>query len=505
LAGGTTNVLSMLQYGYDPKALWIFMVGDQFLRPFDLWRHDAHYYMAADATAVSDIKQRNPFLKNAQFITPVVGRPKTFVMNAAMMAPTGYHHNMTSLQMSPGFVGSPFYPGGTGEVTYKKHTSMSEDLFGAESITKLVGGGFVESFAFGGREYGKGLNVPARPFTLADAAGISSLAPGHAIGNTFHKLDLVNAEVEYWPVKKGCSDDDSTMYEAGDGGSLENIGLLPMLQRQARKVAWFLNGFTPIAPKSEVDFCGDNWTSKDLKEGAIASDVYTLFGYEYDADSSADYSKNTVFRKDDFKGFACELQRKKEAGLPAVLRLNLTVQKNEWWGIEGGYVLDSIFSYLDRSADFEDMLPIDTREELERSRTRSRFSKAGELNKFPGYTTVVAGYTAPQVNLLAALTEYAILENKDLFIDLFASGGGSSETQELGATSNICNVDKHVDPNMPMQSETMIVIIASVMLGVLCLCGCLCSLVLCKFAGPCIKCDRRLLKRSHDAPASSLV
>jgi len=262
-------------------------------------------------------------------------------------------------------------------------------------------------------------------------------------------------------VQPTCSDSEATLYEMGDGGNLENIGLLPMLQRRVRKAVWFVNTYTPIASSADIDLCGQ-WDSSDVAQ-VMSSDVWSLFGYDY-VTVAANYQNNQVFKEADFGPLACQLQTLKESGKPAVVRTSLEVQENAWWGIQGGFVLDSILVYLDRTAAFEDMLPNDTRDELARSRSGS-----GELRNFPGYTTVVAGYTAPQVNLLAAQAEYSVQANADLFRALLTRDSSSStDPAPVPAASHTCDVSKHGTVPDTNSAEYMIILAVCTCLSICC-------------------------------------
>ena len=139
--------------------------------------------------------------------------------------------------MSPDFTGisSSFR-----EVTYQ----------GTDSILKLaVGGGFVETYAFGGaapdqeEQTGQCVRIasPSIPFTLSDAIGISSaaFAQGHHFDGPLQ--DLV-PRVSYWPISGDYHS--ASVHKVGDGCILENSGLLALLQRRVSLVhclstCWF--------------------------------------------------------------------------------------------------------------------------------------------------------------------------------------------------------------------------------------------------------------------------
>jgi hypothetical protein len=398
--------------------LWQYMCGAALLKPFALDALDA--FMAPDLETAQRIQTENPHLKNSKFLIPQRGRPKTFVINGAVLAPLGYvanGSNIVSLQMSPDFTGSPFYPNGS-EVVYGGNV---------KPLQRLVGGGFVETFAFGGSapiepwqedERAKVMS-PALPFSLVDAVGISSAAPGFALAKSYPDLaGLVDPQVQYWPVGHSSSSvvPSAMTYEMGDGGNLENTGLLAMLQRGAKKIGWFVNGYFPI--KVPVDICTPSWTltPKFDPNGMISDQIYDKFGFGYASKGFNGVSEfignNQVFDSDQLVPLLCALKELVDQGKPAVHKITQTVLQNSWWGIEGGFTVDLVLVYNNKCADFEASLPEATQELIGK--------KGGELETFPYYKTGVGGLTSAQVNLLAAQAEYAVRQNAQLFQELFA-------------------------------------------------------------------------------------
>jgi len=128
------------------------------------------------------------------------------------------------------------------------------------------------------------------------------------------------------------------------------------------------------------------------------------------------WSQNQVFAKADFFPILCKLWRLTKAGKPQVVRQQLPVQANAWWGIQGGWTVDIIFVLLDGSSEFDSLLPEETQRELKRG-------TMGKFPHFPSYKTIfetmdLTALTNSQVNLLASLTEYSVMQNKHDFKDV---------------------------------------------------------------------------------------
>jgi len=328
-----------------------------------------------------------------------------FVMGGALLAPSGYasKDNVVGLQMSPDYTGSPFYPD-----HQKVAVSSSEPVW--------VGGGFVETFAFGGlapKDQSGGEDVPMpkpdRPFSLADAVAISSAALG-----TSSSLPLVGSflpEFLYWPVISGSQK--AMPFQMGDGGDIDNTGILAMLQRKVLKLVWLVN--TDVKITDTEDFCSLEKFGLPYGfsyHGKVTNQMTDKFGYGEDNDQ-LHLSKNQVFAHADFLPFVCAFQTLKKAGKPTVHEASLVTLPNEWWGIQGGMKIELIAIYNDKCESFERSLPVDTQNAL-----RSR----GNFAYFPNFKTLFENglghkisLSKAQINLLAAQTEYFVRHNEAMF------------------------------------------------------------------------------------------
>ena len=137
----STTALRLKAAGVYLKMLWIQTVAEAILAPFGLGRMDA--FMAASEAAVEEIRRRNPQLAEETFLVPRPRRPRTLILTATIEAPEGYQaseDSAVSLQMSPDYAGSPFYPNDT-TVSYRAAHGYARPPL----RHVLVGGGFVEA------------------------------------------------------------------------------------------------------------------------------------------------------------------------------------------------------------------------------------------------------------------------------------------------------------------------------------------------------------------------
>lgn len=421
----TELTVKLLLKGVDARQLWVNLVGMTFLKPFGL--DDPDSYMAANEADVARIKRDNPQLKDARFLTPVSGRPKTFVMSGALLAPIGYEvtkNNAVSLQMSPDYIGSPFYPDDA-TVSYSTERGRSNSMLS----DVIVGGGMVESFAFGGlsppKNQSGGLHVhlPAtiEPFSLSKAVAVSSAGPSSALSQHGPHGAINVARLaprsNYWAVTSSeiPGPQKASTYKLGDGGNIDNSGVLAMFQRGARRLVWVINTGSSL-PK-DVDFCSLTFLDHDVTKH-LENQLQSLFGFWHVDDVGEFLSRNQVFKGEELLPILCTLQGLRDVGKPAVMSKTLTVLANDWWGIKGGYEATVILVYIDKCTDFEEQLPAGTQGELLKG-------ILGAFHRFPHYLPVFQNFgeatalTHAQVNLLAAQAEYSVRQNRLLFEKLF--------------------------------------------------------------------------------------
>jgi len=178
------------------------------------------------------------------------------------------------------------------------------------------------------------------------------------------------------------------------------------LQRGARKVIMVESSYRGL--NSDYNLAAASVDTFDPDKAGVTEDLYDKFGYGY-ANANLYYSHNQVFAKDELLPIVREIASLKKSGKPAVIRVSLEVVPNSWWGIEGGRSVELLLVYLEKVANFEDLLPHDTQGHLAQG-------KDGPFSGYPIYSTSLAGLAPCQVNLLAAQGEFCIRENSAEFV-----------------------------------------------------------------------------------------
>lgn len=429
-AVATTSITSLLWHNVkfnNPHEMWIDSYAKAVLEPFGLANRSQ--FMAANEESLQEILRRNPSLSSDQFQVPNPLRPKTYIMGGTILAPVGLLATETSavsLQMSPDYTGSPFYPKDS-LVPYK----------GQDNREFLVGGGFVESFAFGGsapssaqgQMGGEAVEMEAPPtaFSLADAIGISSAAFASVLVNAGwltsaasfvigHEAEEYLPVKDVWPVtsNKFSTWRPALKYQLGDGAEVDNTGMMALLQRKVPKIVAVFGTNRELA--EDIDFCDGNVLRLSLKN-KVSNDLLDKFGYV--AENPGEYLiYNQVFHSDDLTKLLCKFEKKRKSGEALVVQQDMEVLANSKWGIEGNWRVSVIFVYLNSCKRFTVNLPPETLQEVEKGRW-GRFANWPHFKTSSQNSGKFTSYTPEQVNLLAAFGEYMIRSNTEMFMRFF--------------------------------------------------------------------------------------
>lgn len=398
--------------------VWMRLIGEMMLAPFGLYHPDQPRTISLDAASVARILERQAeghMLSANDFVTARPGRP-FLVSNACLIAPTkiGTLHAETPVlfEFTPLYVGSP----NPIRVTYDPHRG--------ESVTLEVGGGSIEPFGFGGAdpsEIGVSIRVvelspPTRACTTDFIAGTSSAAPAGVLeelpGFT-HLRDLTPA-APYWPLREGplpAAQD----FDVGDGGVLENYGLISLLLRRLETAIVFINTDVPLS--LDYDPAGP------VSASVIDSYLPPFFGLQ-DPSLGTSTQNNQVFATADYAKVVRELQAAKRSGGAVMAVTKLTTIENRWWGVPAGQEVRVCWMYLDRSAQWEASIGSRrVRWNIHRGNHCRLF--AGPFKHFPHYKTIseipleLIDLTDAQVRLLADLSCWCVTSNAERFAELF--------------------------------------------------------------------------------------
>ena len=202
--------------------------------------------------------------------------------------------------------------------------------------------------------------------------------------------------------------------EFGDGGNLENYGLIPLVMRGVQKIILFVNTEVPLNPSYVPSTNGA--TSTD-----IDPNLPVLFGVPVTSGGNAAANGNQIFNASDFVTLVTKLQSLKASGAAMIVSMTHEVLANTSWGVNAGSV-EILWVYLDQVTDWSS--------QLTDSWVISELGKgtSGAFANFPNYKTVdedgtgtLTQLTPQQVNLLADLTCWVVRQNATQFTS-FISG-----------------------------------------------------------------------------------
>jgi hypothetical protein len=100
---------------------------------------------------------------------------------------------------------------------------------------------------------------------------------------------------------------------------------------------------------------------------------------------------------------------------PAILRQDLEVLPNPWFGVKGGKTVAIVWNYTNRVKAFYDALTPEVQHII------GDFDDPGSFSHWPHYSTFETHLTATQINLLSGLTAWCVAnpDNRQTFLDLF--------------------------------------------------------------------------------------
>jgi hypothetical protein len=404
----TVTMFLLSNQGVAGDQLWLQAAGINFLAPFGLYDPADRGWFSYDAATVASIKANNPSLAGATFYT--VRDPQSLpflIAQTIFVCPTTASpfrsYRLINCEATPLYVGNPFA------------LSVTYDPLSAPPVTMRVGGGYIEPFAFGSPrlvQVADGLATvvaPRRPYSLADVSGTTTASYSADAHNFFGAL---SPKWNYWPPGAGKHAEGQS-FNFGDGGNLEDYGLISVLLRKVRAAAVFIN----TSVKLNLHY--DPETPPTLDD--IDPNLPTLFGYPNEFSPF-----NQVFEKAGFAPLVRSLQAARLAGRSVIARTELTTVANQWWGLDGGHPVSILWVYNERVRDWEQRIPIASGVPAAIEAGNAP-TPHGPFVGFPNYQ--VSGQNAPgsialtteQINLLGDVSCWNVTVNAEMFACLLAS------------------------------------------------------------------------------------
>lgn len=359
------------------------IIAEIFLKPFNIG--NMRKFFTYNKRTLNEILSNNPSLEPGDFylMNSNNNRPYPIIGGTLLRPKFGrYQFEMT-----------PLYVGIDG--LYK----------GAGSRSKFdIGGGYVEPLGFDSDspdEFDKlthlvyvRLGHSRHIFTLGDVIGTSGAAPAE-YATRFGLEWLGFPEYKYWSP----ADIDKTKakeYDFGDGGILENLGVMPMIKRGVEKLIVFVNCQTVLRQES-----GD--------ELEIASSIPALFHQISNQNGEGNFDDNVVFafQEDKYKKLIDRLLSKVKNGESAIFTDTYKITDQPHHNIKGGGSIEIMWVYNSRVNNWVNQLPIDIKHKLD----------SGDFGvRFPNYKTFMENFpsiidmTPEQVNLMGHQAAWNIVE-----------------------------------------------------------------------------------------------
>ena len=320
-------------------------VGDIFLKPFGI--APTGKFFSSDAKAVANILARNKGLKPKDFITLREGRPY-LIMGGTMMAQKfAKGADNYPFDLTPLYVGtSPHHP------------------------EEKVGGIFVEPFGFDTdrpRSLADGTAVTAYPKTrlpLSGAIGVS----GEVLAETVkeYNIDVLFPRYKYWNAASAGDPGPAPKYDYGDGGVVDNPGILSLLARKVENIAVFLT--EPI----DVDVPSQS-KAEEFNRNYGYNQIAALFGQPFKGDGKLNMHTK-VFDESGFQPLYEGARKAKDEGGPVMFQSRYEVLKNDWFNVDGGWDCEILWMFIDTTSSWEAQLPVEIREQI---------GTSGQLCNFP--------------------------------------------------------------------------------------------------------------------------
>lgn len=455
-------------------------IGGIFLADFGLNERDQ--FFSWNDTSVGAILGRNAksgdgktYLEKDDFLTVERSRPFLVVGGTLISRPKQAEEDIYHFEMTPLYVGVP----GRAQVGARcdkieagkakgcevlgerivgtRDFKLAEALAGnkAEVHTRWIGGGYVEPFAYdsdalafangngsaGGMVHAR-IGLKRYRFTLSDVVGTSGAAPQEILSG-FGWDTLGFPEFRHWPISSAYAEtphlaqnaeNRAYEYSHGDGGHLDNLGVMPLLARGVDKIIAFINTPVRFRPYGEQE-ARARVREQTIYSKVLVDDLVAMFR-PIDAKPF-----NTVFADGEraLKNIYDAYRADRAAGRPLIHCQDYQTRENTLYGIKP-YKPTICWVYLERAGGWLKGIGEAAKQgRLKPETCRELVLGRGDYRKFPHYGTFfqrglkVIGLKRFQVNALAHLSAWSVLAGSGEIAA--AVGGLAPYTESLGVPS----------------------------------------------------------------------
>jgi hypothetical protein len=407
LSNTALGTIALIEYALGTPAdkIWSRLMNATLLVPFGVGSGET--YVALDAAQVDAIVARNPGLSRSSFVTQRPDRPffiagGTHIAVTPTVAPAGdlgaRPGTDVTAQLANATVAS--LPGQHYEQFEYTASYAGDQQFSTDRGP--FGGGFVENVGFAQR-------APTRPpqgdivsvatnqyrFLLSDIIGSSS----SAFASVALEIGIKAAvpQFDYFSPQRAGSDP-GRIVPIGDGGILENIGIVPLLHRGYRVIFAFVNSAYPVG--SLDTGCVDG----------IDGQISRLFGFIPQNDFG-NSQKTQIFPSAQWLAVAAGLKRARAAGGPVVFADSYRILPDNPFGIPpypNGGTVQVFWLYNDLNQRWYNALQAPVQNAIQdRSADYPLWNLPAFYTVFQN-TGLLLWYSPEQINLLAHMWAYSV-------------------------------------------------------------------------------------------------
>ena len=173
------------------------------------------------------------------------------------------------------------------------------------------------------------LGTKRHRFTLSDVLATTGAAPSEVLHN-IGLDDLGFPEFKYWSPRDIDKDKE---YEIGDGGNIENLGILPLIKRDVKKIIMFVNTMKELSSNNPSQI------NKAITQLFTPNDVNHIF------------DKNKLANLQE--GLLAQLHK----GEATIYKDTYFILANEHHGIQGGSTVEVLWVYNHEYKNWTKKLP----------------------------------------------------------------------------------------------------------------------------------------------------
>ena len=286
----------------------------------------------------------------------------------------------------------------------------------------VIGGNYVENIGYDARyvenEHSDNsgivtgnINRPRYIFTLADTIAASGAAPSAVAPAITQGIGF--PEFRHWTIHQDKRGQYPLDFQHGDGGLVDNIGIIPLLARKIESIIVFVN--------SENSFKNKNFKPGD--DPATEFQLYTNLKAYFKKDP-VNYPYAHVFEDNDVNDNGAFNQLRKDfisdsnSGNPLVHCNKYNIKSNAAFGIEvdENYKPNICWFYLESAEKWNDSI---INSSQSGKHITDLINQKGQFKHFPHYKTffenkpAIVDLTYPQVNALSNFTAWSVCQGME--------------------------------------------------------------------------------------------